>query len=172
MTLTEVQVISNVIAALTLTYSRIGKRVTPCKHTTDSRGLFLQLNFGVDVAYYMPYCISFGMLDDSVCHHHFCTEYSDSLTHHLVPATAWMICCLEYNQRKLFSSLSWSLFFSQSHGFSCCLQNMLPTVVHMEWPLAWGGRLAPVPGQSPNLFLSPALLSPLRGPRANWRHWL
>lgn len=159
--LTEVQVISNVITALTLTYSRIEKRVTPCKRTTESRGLFLKLNFGVDLAYYTPYCISFGMLDNSVCYYHFCTEYSDSLTHHLVPATAWIISCLEYNQRKLSSSLSWSLFLSWLHGFSGCLQSMLHTVVHMEWPLARERFPVPVTGHclpAPCLLLLSSLL--------------
>lgn len=68
MELTEMQVISNVIAAFTLTYSGIEKRAIPWKHTTETRRLFLQLNFGVDLTYYMPYYISFRIPYNSVCY--------------------------------------------------------------------------------------------------------
>lgn len=73
MNLTEMQVITNNEGAFTLTCSRIEKKVIPCKHTTESRGLFLKLNFGVDLAYYIPYCISFRMLYNSVRDYSFCS---------------------------------------------------------------------------------------------------
>lgn len=73
MELTVMQVISNVIAALTLSLFQKRKYVVPCKLITKSRGLFLKLNFGVDLVYYMPYCISFRMLYNSVCYYCFCS---------------------------------------------------------------------------------------------------